>query len=90
LIAFYASVFGGAHAYLAWRGEAGMVPVDSRVWFLVGLLVVLGLGAIGALVPNGDVAGVSFGALLCAIGGLLALAYFVTEARSGYQKSRPT
>ena len=90
LLVFHAILFGGAHAYLAWRGEGGMVPVDSRVRFVVALLVVLGLGAIGALGPDGEVAGVSFDAILFAIGGLVALAYFLTEARAGYLESRPT
>lgn len=90
LLAFYALVFGGAHAYLAWRGEGGMVPVDSRWRFVAVLGLVLVFGGIGALGPDGRISGVSVDAILVAVGGLVALAYFVAEVREGYHERRPS
>jgi len=89
LLVFYAIVFGGAHAYLAWRGEDGMVPVDSRRRFVLALAIVLAIAAVGAFGPDLHVGGVALDSILFAAGGLVAIGYLVLEARAGYHERRP-
>jgi len=82
---FYGLVFGGAHLYLAVRGEDGMVPVEAR-WRYVGMVAVL-LGAGALLLVGGDrtVGPVAVQAVGTAVVVLTLLAYFVLEAIAGYR-----
>mgnify|MGYP000227021030 CR=1 FL=1 len=90
VLVYYGLLFGGTHLYLAWRGEGGSVPVDSRWRFLVVLAALLVLGAIGAFGPDGRVAGIRFDAVLAWIGVVILLGYWVLEARDGYLANRPS
>jgi len=52
LLPYNALIIGGAHFYLAWRGEEGTVPVSSRWRFLLALAAVVGLPAVAAFWPD--------------------------------------
>lgn len=85
----YGVLFGGAHLYLAWRGEEGTVPVRSRWRFLAALAAWLTLAAIGALGPDGSVSGVAIDTVVVWVGVAVLLVYWLLEARDGYLTSRP-
>lgn len=83
-------VFAGAHLYLAWRGEGGMVPVDARWRFVAVVGASLGLAVVAvSLLDVEPVAGVR--PHLPVVGAVLALlvGYFVYEAREGYLERKP-
>jgi hypothetical protein len=89
-VVFNAVVFGGAHLYLAARGEDGSVPVASRWRFLAALGVVAAAAllaiAFGPRVETAvgvDVRGIGF-----AFVAVVGLAYLVAEARAGYRDAR--
>lgn len=48
-------LFGGAHLYLAVRGDGGMVPVEARWRYLATLGVLLGTGGLLLVVSNRQV-----------------------------------
>lgn len=82
---FYGLVLAGAHLFLAWLGEDGIVPVASR-WRFVGLVaVVLALVAGVLLTDPVDVLGVSSHAILAGLAVVGTLVYWVLEARDGYE-----
>jgi hypothetical protein len=84
----YGLVFGGAHFYLALRGEDGMVPVGAR-WRYVGTLaVLLGAGAVSLAVGTRTVAGVELNTVALIVAGLALLIYFLTENLSAYREIR--
>jgi len=83
-------LFGGAHLYLGWRGEGGMVPPSSRWRFLGALAIWLVLAAIGALGPDAMLAGVTVDTVLLLTGLIVLVSYWVLEARDGYRSRRPT
>lgn len=87
-IVAYGVVVAGAHAYLAWRGEDGLVPVAARRRFVAAVALLLALGAAGALGPDGRLLGVPYDSVLAGVGVLVALAYLLYEARDGYLASR--
>lgn len=88
-IVFNVLVFGGAHLYLAVRGEDGSVPVASRWRFLAAL----GAVAVAALlaIAFGDAIESAVGVGVRGIGVgfvlVVGLAYLVAEARAGYRDS---
>lgn len=90
LLVYYGMIFGGTHLYFTWRGQDGSVPIDSRRRFLLTLLAVLILGAIGAFGPDTRVGGVSTDALLAWIAVTILLLYWMLEARAGYLANRPS
>ena len=81
----YALVLGGAHFYLALRGEDGIVPVESR-WRYLAMLAVLFAGvtlaALGGERTLGSLALDTLGAAVT-VGALLV--YFVAEGIAGYR-----
>ena len=92
LVVFNVLVFGGAHLYLAARGEGGSVPVESRWRFLAFLAA----AAVAALVSVafGDAVHEALGVGLYGVGAafvaVVALAYLVVEARAGYRDATAT
>lgn len=83
-------VFGGAHAYLAVRGESGMLPVDARWRFVAVVAVLIGLGFAGVYLTDAEpVAGLPLHWPV--IGAFLALlvGYLLYEAREGYLERKP-
>jgi len=89
-LCYHALIFGGAHAYFAWRGEAGTVPVPSRWRFLWALAAWIVLGVVGALGPDWTVQGVPTDAVMAGLGVVVLLGYWILEAQDGYRSSRPT
>ncbi|MFC7142305.1 hypothetical protein ACFQMA_21005 [Halosimplex aquaticum] len=87
LAAFNGVVLAGAHLYLAWRGEDGLVPVSSRWRFVGAVGVIVALGAASAVTDPVAVGPVTTDGLLAAIGGVVAIGYLFLEARSGYRES---
>ncbi|WP_323675764.1 hypothetical protein [Halorubellus sp. PRR65] len=85
-ILFNAVVFGGAHLYLAVRGEDGSVPVASRWRLLValGAVTVAALAAVAFRAPIESATGMGVAAIGYAFFAVVALGYLVLEARSGY------
>lgn len=88
LVVFYGLFFGGAHLYLAIRGDGGVIPVESR-WRYVGALAVVILSAV-LIATVGDrsfgpttVETVGFGVI-----GLTAIGYLIAESTAGYRASR--
>ena len=91
-VLFYAIVLGGAHFYLAVRGEDGIVPVASR-WRYLGMLAALFVGAGIAVVGGGrTVASVGLGRLGTAVVVGALVVYLVLEGVAGYRatESEPT
>ncbi|WP_436923767.1 hypothetical protein [Halosimplex amylolyticum] len=86
-VAFNGVVLAGAHLYLAWRGEDGLVPVSARWRFVATVGAIVGLGVIAALTDPVAVGPLTTDGLLAALGGLVALGYLFVEARAGYRES---
>lgn len=86
LAVFYGVAFGGAHLYLAVRGEDGLVPPDAR-WRYVGFLAALLVVGVAVALVGGDrtVGSVRLRALGWGLIGLLVAAYLVVEGRDGYR-----
>jgi hypothetical protein len=88
VLLLYGLVLAGAHLFLAWLGEDGIVPVASR-WRFVGMvaLVLLLMGVVLLSDPV-TVAGVSSDAVVTVLGVGVVLAYWVLEAGEGYQEAQ--
>jgi hypothetical protein len=86
-VAFNVLVFGGAHLYLAARGEGGSVPVDARWRFLAFLGVVAAAALIAvAFGPSVEAAlGVDVRALGVGFVVVVGVAYLAIEARASYR-----
>ncbi|MFC6769781.1 hypothetical protein [Natrinema soli] len=84
---FNGIIFGGAHLYLALRGDDGMVPVEAR-WRYVAMLG--GLLGGGALVYGGDrtIATVTLSTIGIAVMALAVSSYLVTETIASYRDTR--
>jgi len=80
-------VLAGAHLYLAWRGEDGLVPVASRWRFIGAVAIVLVLGGISLLTDPVSVGPVSSDGLLAGFAVLVAVSYLLLEASAGYRAS---
>ncbi|WP_415382750.1 hypothetical protein [Halosimplex sp. TS25] len=87
LVAFNGVVLAGAHLYLAWRGEDGLVPVSARWRFVAAVGVVVVLGATAAVTEPVAVGPVTTDGLLTALAGVVAAGYLLLEARAGYRDS---
>ena len=87
-VLYNGAVLAGAHLYLAWRGEDGLVPVASRWRFVAAVAVVLSLGGVVALTDSVAMGPVTSDALLAGIAGAVAVGYLIVEARDGYLDSR--
>ncbi|WP_436344828.1 hypothetical protein [Natronorubrum sp. FCH18a] len=85
---FYGLVLGGAHFYLAVRGEDGLVPVDARWRYVAMLAVLLVAGAVVFYGGERTVATVELEMVGLAAIVLTLLAYFVSESVAGYRASR--
>lgn len=86
LLGFYGLILAGAHLFLAWLGEDGVVPVSSR-WRFVSLVVVgLGLLAIVLLTDPIAVGSLNSDVILTALAVLAVLGYWVLEASEGYRE----
>lgn len=83
----YGLVFGGAHLYLALRGEDGMVPVAARWRYIAMILVLLGAGAVSLEYGNRTIASVELNTIALLVAVLTLVAYFVTENVSAYRTS---
>ena len=88
VLVFYGLVLGGAHCYLAIRGEDGIIPVEARWRYVTALAVILVAAAM--IVYGGDraVLGVSLESVGLAVIVVTALAYLLVESISGYRASR--
>lgn len=88
VVALNGLFFGGAHLYLALRGEDGMVPVDAR-WRYVSLVVVaMGAGALALAAGGMTLASASLASILVAIVVLAAIVYLYVEVKAGYDAAR--
>lgn len=87
-VLFYGLVFGGAHLYLAIRGEDGMIPVEARWRYVTMLAVLLGAGAVVFYSGERTIASVSLGTIGFVVILLTVVSYLVTESIAGYQSSR--
>ncbi|WP_123537171.1 hypothetical protein [Halosimplex salinum] len=87
LVVFNGAVLAGAHLYLAWRGDDGLVPVAARWRFVAAVAAVLFLGLVAVSFDPVSLGPVSSNALLAALGGVVAVGYLLAEARAGYLAS---
>jgi hypothetical protein len=88
-VAYNGLIFGGAHLYLAARGEDGMVPTDAR-WRYVGLLgLLLAAGAISLTVGGWTVGPIELDLVLLAAVAVAALCYPYIETIAGYREAHP-
>ena len=83
----YGAIFGGAHLYLAIRGDDGMVSAASRWRYVATLAVVLVAGAIYVVAGGVAVGPVTVGTVALAVAGIAAAAYLVTESIDAYRSS---
>jgi hypothetical protein len=83
----YGLVLGGAHLFLAWSGDDGLVPVASR-WRFVGVVAgVVVLGVTSLVTDPVSLGPVSSDAVLTVVAVTGVLGYWALEARSGYAES---
>jgi len=83
----YGLVFGGAHFYLALRGEDGMIPVVAR-WRYVALLCVLLLtAAVSIMYGTQTIAGIEISTIALLVAVFTLVVYLVTENISAYRTS---
>jgi len=87
LLVFNGVVLAGAHFYLAWRGEDGLVPVAARWRFVATVAVIVLLGGVVALTEPATVASVRTDVVLTVLAGGIAVGYLAVEARDGYRES---
>jgi len=87
LVGYNGAVLAGAHLYLAWRGEDGLVPVASRWRFVAAVAIVSSLAALAFVTEAVPIGPVSSDAVLRGGAVAAALAYLVVEARDGYRES---
>ena len=85
---FYGLVLGGAHFYLAVRGEGGMIPVAARWRYVAMLAVLLGTGAMIFYGGDRTVATVSLSTIGLVVIILTLVIYFFTESIAGYESAR--
>lgn len=85
---FYGLVLGGAHLYLAIRGEDGIVPVEARWRYVAMLAILLGAGAVIFYGGDRTVAAVELEQFGFAIVAVTIIGYFLTESIAGYRESR--
>ncbi|QLH79337.1 hypothetical protein HZS55_19460 [Halosimplex rubrum] len=85
--AYNGAIFAGAHLYLAWRGEDGLVPVASRWRFVAAVAAVLSLAALAFFTDPVSIGSVTSDAVLRGGAAAVALGYLVVEARDGYLES---
>jgi len=86
-VVFNVLVFGGAHLYLAARGEGGSVPVDAR-WRFLAFLGAVAVAALLAVAFGGRVEaalGVDVRVLGVGFAVVAGVAYLVVEARASYR-----
>ena len=86
---FNGLALGGAHLYLALRGEGGMVPSEARWRYVGALAVLLGVGAASLYVGDRTVGDVELGTLGLALVLVTVIAYLVVESVAGYRETRP-
>jgi phosphatidylglycerophosphate synthase len=84
----YGLLFGGAHLYLAVRGDGGMVPVEARWRYLVMLGILLGTGGLLLVGSNQQVGPVSVYTIGAAVVVSTIVGYFIIEGVAGYQDSQ--
>lgn len=88
-VGFNAIAYGGAHAYLLWRGEDGLVPVESRRRFVALVAVVAVLSVVGVTADASErIAGVKLWTVLLVVGLAAGAVYWLLEARAGYERSQ--
>lgn len=89
LFIFQGIGFGGAHLYLAIRGEGGMVPPDAR-WRYVAVLTLV-MVAVGVSIYAGDrtVADVDLVWFSRSFILVVVVVYLVVEAIESYRDARP-
>jgi len=87
VLVLYGFVLAGAHLFLAWLGEDGIVPTTSR-WRFVGLVAgVVVLAAVAVLTDPISLGPVSSDFVLAVVAIAGILAYWVLEANSGYEEA---
>ncbi|WP_254764271.1 hypothetical protein [Natrinema marinum] len=83
-ILFNGIVFGGAHLYLALRGDDGMIPVEAQ-WRYVAMLCGLPGGGALVAVSDGTFATVPLRTVGFAVMALAVGSYLVTETIASYR-----
>ena len=82
---FNGLVLGGAHLYLAVRGEDGLVPTAARWRYVAAIAVLLGAGATALYAGDYVVATVELRTVASALTALAVVGYFVAEGVAGYR-----
>ena len=85
---FYGLVLGGAHFYLAVRGEDGMIPVEARWRYIAMLTVLFGTGAVIFYGGDRTIGTVSLSSIGLVVILLTIVIYGLTESIAGYRSSR--
>lgn len=88
-VLFYGIVFGGAHLYLALRGDDGMVPTGARWRYLAMLAVLLGAGVLSLYGGDRTLATIELETIGTVLIVLTLMAYFVSESIAGYRDANP-
>jgi len=83
----YGLVFGGAHFYLALRGEDGMIPVVARWRYVVLLCVLLLTAAVSIMYGTQTITGIEISTIALLVAVLTLVVYLVTENISAYRTS---
>ncbi|MFT4957509.1 MAG: hypothetical protein ACI9PP_001779 [Halobacteriales archaeon] len=87
LLLGYGLVFGGAHFYLALRGEDGMVPVAARWRYLAMLLVFLVTATVSLAYGSRTIVSIEVNMFALLVAVLTLAVYFVVENLSAYRTS---
>ncbi|USZ70457.1 hypothetical protein [Natronosalvus halobius] len=91
LVAFlvsYGIIFGGAHLYLAARGDDGMIPTASRWRYVAVVAVFLLVGALLWVAGDAALGPVTVRQIGLAVLTLTALVYLAVESVSGYRATQ--
>ena len=83
----YGAIFGGAHLYLAVRGEDGMVSVRSRWRYLATLSVVLVAGIVYVVADGATVGPLAVRSLALGVAGIATVGYLGVESIDAYRSA---
>ena len=87
-VVLYGLILGGAHLFLALRGEDGMIPVDARWRYVTALAIVLVGGAL-AFYGTGEIGPLEVDTLGYVLVAVTVAVYVVVEGMAGYRETRP-
>ena len=88
LILFYGIVFGGAHFYLAVKGEDGLIPVASRWRYITMLVIFIATGVAIFAIGEVTVLGIELATIGLILIAITMVSYILVESTAGYRATQ--